>query len=74
MYAIRSYYVFRFILPNRSIRVCGGREVNLRNFQSWIFMAGADGMMVGNYLTVNGRNLQEDMQMLSDAEVTINAG
>jgi len=48
--------------------------VNLRNFQSWIFMAGADGMMVGNYLTVNGRNLQEDMQMLSDAEVTINEG
>ncbi len=74
MDCIRAICMFRFILPNRSIRVCGGREVNLRNFQSWIFMAGADGMMVGNYLTVNGRNLQEDMQMLSDAEVTINAG
>ena len=69
MDCLRTICMFRFILPDRSIRVCGGREKNLRDFQSWIFMAGADGMMVGNYLTVSGRNIQEDMSMISNAEV-----
>lgn len=26
-------------------------------------------MMVGNYLTVSGRNIQEDMSMIANAEV-----
>jgi len=69
MDCLRAIAMFRFILPDRSIRVCGGRERNLRDLQSMIFMAGANGMMVGNYLTVHGRNLEEDRQMLIDAEV-----
>jgi len=71
MDCLRAIAMFRFILPDRSIRVCGGREKNLRDFQSMIFMAGANGVMVGNYLTVHGRNIQDDKQMICDAEVKV---
>ena len=69
---LRTIAMFRYMLPERHISVCGGRETNLREFQSWIFMAGASGTMVGNYLTTQGRNLDQDLQMLRDAEVEIN--
>jgi biotin synthase len=61
--------VFRFMLPRQEIKVCGGREVNLRDLQSWMFYAGADGTMVGHYLTTQGRPPAEDLQMLRDLEL-----
>ncbi len=68
---LRAIALFRYHLPATPLRVCGGREVNLREFQSWIFMAGASGTMIGNYLTTSGRNRDTDLQMLQDAEVEI---
>lgn len=73
MDCVRAIAAFRYYLPSVPIRVCGGREANLREFQSWIFLAGANGTMVGNYLTTAGRDLNTDLQMLQDAEVTVNA-
>lgn len=73
MDCLRIIALFRYLLPDRRISVCGGREPNLRDFQSWIFMAGASGTMVGNYLTTSGRDREMDMQMLRDAEVEIDA-
>jgi biotin synthase len=64
--------LFRFILPDRKISVCGGREKNLRDLQSWIFLAGASGTMVGNYLTTPGRPVAVDRQMIAD--LGLNAG
>jgi biotin synthase len=61
--------VFRFMLPRQEIKVCGGREVNLRDLQSWMFYAGADGTMIGNYLTTQGRPADEDLRMLRDLEM-----
>ncbi len=58
--------LFRFILPDKKISVCGGREKNLRDLQSWMFLAGASGTMIGNYLTTSGRSTELDRQMLSD--------
>jgi biotin synthase len=58
--------LFRLMLPTKDILVCGGREVNLRDLQPLIFAAGANGTMVGNYLTTMGRNPEEDLQMLKD--------
>jgi len=43
------------MLPAAHIFVMGGREVNLGDRQVDIFRAGADGTMVGNYLTSAGR-------------------
>ncbi|MDP2268770.1 MAG: biotin synthase BioB, partial [Deltaproteobacteria bacterium] len=48
------------------ITICGGREVTLRDLQSWIFAAGANGMLVGNYLTTQGRDIKADMDMIKD--------
>lgn len=70
---LRIIALFRYLMPDRRISVCGGREPNLRDFQSWIFMAGASGTMVGNYLTTSGRNREIDLQMFRDAEVEIHA-
>ena len=71
MDCLRIIALFRYFLPDRRIAVCGGREQNLRELQSWIFMAGASGTMVGNYLTTKGRDRDTDLQMFADAEVTI---
>lgn len=73
MDCLRSIALFRYYLPTTPISVCGGREANLREFQSWIFMAGASGTMVGNYLTTVGRDRDTDLQMIQDAEVEIDA-
>jgi biotin synthase len=47
--------VFRLMMPTAHIFVMGGREVNLGERQDLVFQAGADGTMVGNYLTSAGR-------------------
>ena len=72
MDCVRAITMFRYFLPNKPISVCGGRETNLRELQSWIFMAGASGTMVGNYLTTSGRDRDIDMQMFADLEVKTN--
>jgi biotin synthase len=46
--------VFRLMMPAAHIFVMGGREVNLGEREADIFRAGADGTMVGNYLTSAG--------------------
>lgn len=63
--------LFRLILPTKKITICGGREKNLRDLQSWIFFAGASGTMIGNYLTTTGRPAEQDWQMLKDLELTV---
>jgi biotin synthase len=66
MDALKCIALFRFINPDKNILVCGGREVTLRDYQSWIFMAGANGLMIGNYLTTQGRDAQMDMDMIKE--------
>ena len=62
--------IYRLMLPERDIIVCGGREVNLRDLQPLIFAAGANGMMLGNYLTTSGRDPEDDLGMLKDLGLT----
>ncbi len=56
--------LFRYVLPDKNILVCGGREAGLGDRHSLIFEAGANGIMTGNYLTTEGRTLQKDLEML----------
>lgn len=58
--------LFRFVLPAKDIRVCGGREMGLRTLQPLMYVAGANATMVGNYLTTNGRNPAVDIQEIYD--------
>jgi biotin synthase len=69
MECLQTIAIFRLILPDKRISVCGGREKNLRDLQSWIFFAGASGTMIGNYLTTTGREPAHDWQMLKDLEL-----
>jgi biotin synthase len=57
---------FRLILPRARIKVAGGRERSLRDLQSLMFLAGADGCLIGNYLTTAGRPADEDLAMIRD--------
>lgn len=68
---LKTIALYRLILPGKRIAVCGGRERNLRDLQSWIFLAGADGTMIGNYLTTTGRPAEQDWQMLRDLELNV---
>jgi len=63
--------IFRLTIPTAQIKVAGGREKNLGDLQSWIFFAGATSMMIGNYLTVKGRNIETDLKMIRDLGLDI---
>ncbi len=63
---LRIIALIRLMMPKKDIVICGGRTVNLRDLQPLIFAAGANGMMIGNYLTTPGRAPEEDRRMIED--------
>ena len=63
---LRIVTMYRFILPKAQLKVAGGRVLNLRDMQSWIFQAGCTAILSGNYLTTAGRDVEDDLQMLED--------
>ena len=69
--ALKSIALVRFILPDKDITICGGREITLKDFQSWVFFAGANGLMIGNYLTTQGRSIDTDIDMIRELGFTI---
>ena len=52
--------LFRLINPKAVVRMCGGRQ-QLGKEQYRCFTSGANGAIVGNYLTTNGNELAEDL-------------
>jgi biotin synthase len=56
--------LFRLAHPSKTIKVCGGREVNLDKLQSLIFVAGANGYISGDYLTTKGDSVESDDKMV----------
>ena len=66
--AIRTIALFRIILKNKIIKVAAGRESILKDFQALAFMAGANGMLIGGYLTIKGREASEDWKLVKEVE------
>ncbi|OGX11933.1 MAG: biotin synthase BioB [Omnitrophica bacterium RIFOXYB12_FULL_50_7] len=65
---IKMVAIFRFIHPQANIKLAGGRELNLGvYFQEKALRGGANGFVVGGYLTTTGNPLQEDLDMLKYA-------
>ena len=62
--------MFRLVLPNKEIKACAGRQF-LGSFEPFIFFAGADGMMIGNFLTIGGKDPLEDLKMIEDLGLEI---
>jgi biotin synthase len=64
--AIKTIALFRIILKNKIIKIAAGRESVLKDFQALAFMAGANGMLIGGYLTIKGRDVDEDMRLVAE--------
>jgi biotin synthase len=73
MEALQIIAIYRFLLPDVEIKVCGGRERILGELQPLMYLAGADGTMVGNYLTTSGRPAAEDEAMVERLGLKIKA-
>ncbi|MCM8796481.1 MAG: biotin synthase BioB [Candidatus Omnitrophica bacterium] len=64
--AIRTIALFRIILKDKIIKIAAGRESVLKDFQAMTFMAGANGMLIGGYLTIKGREVCEDHKLIQE--------
>jgi len=64
--AIKTIALFRIILKDKTIKIAAGREFVLGDFQGLAFMAGANGMLIGGYLTVKGRAVGEDRRLAEE--------
>ncbi|MEW6067724.1 MAG: biotin synthase BioB [Nitrospirota bacterium] len=63
--ALKIISLYRFILPQKEIRVCGGRLQVLDELNSMVFFAGADSLLTGNYLTTSGRRYEDDRRLIN---------
>jgi biotin synthase len=64
---LKTVALFRLILPQATIKIAGGREANLGDFQIMALRGGANGMIIGGYLTTGGRPVEQDRKMVSQA-------
>lgn len=65
---LRTISIFRIVLRDKIIKIAAGRESALGDFQGLGFMAGANGMLIGGYLTVKGRSLSQDYKLIEEIE------
>ena len=71
--ALHGIALFRLIIPWAMLRYAGGREIVLGDLQATGLLGGANGLIIGNYLTTLGQSPDEDLQMLADIEVPVKA-
>ncbi len=64
---LRAIAIFRIVMGGDvPVRLAAGRETALRDFLGMAFMAGADGMMIGGYLTQRGRPPEDDHRLIRE--------
>jgi len=61
---VRTICIFRILLPTQAVKIAAGRETTLANDQIKAFQAGANGMIIGGYLTVQGAGLEADHALM----------
>lgn len=61
---LRAVALFRLLNPDAVIRMAGGRQ-QLGPEQYRCFSSGANGAIVGNYLTTGGTGIREDLERIS---------
>ncbi|MBZ0155274.1 MAG: biotin synthase BioB [Alphaproteobacteria bacterium] len=69
--ALAVVSLYRCLLPEKEIRVCGGRMQVLGEFNALVFMAGADSLLTGNYLTTTGRTYGDDLKLIREYGLTV---
>lgn len=70
---VKTIAVYRFIHPKSNIKLAGGREINLGDvYQEMALQGGANGLIIGGYLTTEGNPMEADFQMLRRSGFTPN--
>jgi len=64
---VKTIACFRFIIPSATIKLAGGREVNLGPDQERALRSGANGVIIGGYLTTAGSPVEEDLALIKRA-------
>ncbi|MDD3342344.1 MAG: biotin synthase [Sulfurospirillaceae bacterium] len=62
--ALAIIQMVRENLPETMLMVAGGREITFKSKQKDIFAAGADAIVIGDYLTTKGQLPQHDLEMI----------
>jgi biotin synthase len=74
MEALRVVSLYRFLLPEKEVRVAGGRLQVLGEMGALLFMAGADGLLTGDCLTVSGRRPGDDLRLIEQYGMHLSQG
>lgn len=61
---LRIVALFRRVLPEATLRICGGRKECLGSRQGDVFRAGANALMSGDFLTTKGSGLDFDLRLI----------
>jgi biotin synthase len=62
---LKALAMFRFVNPDREIRIAGGRELHLGSMQC-LGLYPANSLFVGDYLTTKGQAPEADYRMIED--------
>lgn len=64
---IKTVAIYRFIHPRAIIKLAGGRERNLGKKQKEALLAGANGLIIGGYLTTESDPVKADLELVKQA-------
>lgn len=68
---LRTIAVFRLIMPDKVLKFAGGREKALGADEYRGYHAGINSMLVGNYLTTNGKDFRQEINHLMAAGFSV---
>ncbi len=68
--AVKLIALARFILPDKDIKVGGGRLEVFGDSQALVFLAGANSVITGDLLTVKGRTPNDDLRLAAALGLT----
>jgi biotin synthase len=64
-YCLKVLSMFRFVNPDREIRIAGGRELHLGSLQP-LGLYPANSLFVSDYLTTQGQSAEADFRMIEE--------
>jgi biotin synthase len=64
-YCLKTLAMFRFVIPDRELRIAGGRELHLGTLQP-LGLYPANSIFVGDYLTTKGQPPAADYRMIEE--------
>ncbi len=68
---IKTVAIYRLVHPRAIIKLAGGRELNLAEKQKEALYAGANGLIIGGYLTTESDPVQQDLELVKQAGYSI---